>query len=87
MKIIVSKLTGFACASVSDKLKKLNDLIAHLKKRFLPIKTYQWYINSIAKFIMKQQETVSDGYDRLQALLDGTKQALAGKYPGEDNLM
>ena len=75
IKAILSKLKGVARESVRDKqFATINDLIAHLKKRFAPSKKYQWYFESIVNLRMTQNETVSDYYDRVQGLLRKRKQ-------------
>ena len=54
--------------------------MAHLEKRFAPLKKYQWYFQSIVNLRMKQTETVSDYYDRVQGLWSGVKNAIEDKY-------
>ena len=81
IKVVLSKLKGVARESVRDKrFNRVNDLMAHLKKRFAPSKKYQWYFESIVNLRMKQTETVSDYYDRVQGLLSGAKHAIEDKY-------
>ena len=81
IKVVLSKLKGVARESVRDKrFNRVNDLMAHLKKHFAPSKKYQWYFESIVNLRMKQTETVSDYYDRLQGLLSGAKHAIEDKY-------
>ena len=81
IKVVSSKLKGVARKSVINKrFNRVNDLMAHIKKRFAPSKEYQWYFESIRNLLMKQTETVSDHYDRVQGLLSGTKHAIEDKY-------
>ena len=77
----LSKLKGVARESVKDKrFNRVNDLIAHFKKRFAPSKKYQWYFESIVNLRMKQTETISDYCDRVQGLLSGAKHMIEDKY-------
>ena len=54
--------------------------MAHFKKCFAPSKKYQWYFEFIVNWQMKQTETLSNYYDRVQSLLSGAKHANEYKY-------
>ena len=83
IKAVLAKLKGVARESVRDKqFSRVEDLIAHLKKRFTLTKKYHWYSESIVNFRMKQSETVSDYNDRVQGLLSGARHAIEEKYTG-----
>lgn len=54
IKAVLSKLKGVARESVRDKqFLTINELIAHLKKRFAPTKKYLWYLETIVNLRMK----------------------------------
>ena len=54
IKVLLSKLESVARESVRDKrFNRLNDLMAHLKKRSTPSKKYQLYFQSIVNLCMK----------------------------------
>ena len=44
IKDVLSKLKEVVRESIRDKwFNRVNDLMAHLKKGFTPLKKYQWY--------------------------------------------
>ena len=81
IKVISSKFKGVTRESVKDKrFNRVNDLMAHLKKRFAPSKKYQWYFKSIVSLRIKQAKIVSDYYKHLDDLLSGAKYVIEDRY-------
>ena len=65
----------------------MKDLIDHLKQRFVPLKTYTWYVHEISNIKMARSENASEFYDRITLLKSGAQAALEDRYDNADLLL
>jgi len=67
---LLTRLRGRAQDSLSNvNVQTVDELIKHLKDRFAPRRSYQYYVDKINSASLQQGETVQDFYDRLKNLV------------------